>query len=264
MTGQDPATSRDRKTGTNVATVKKNSVVTDPHDPPRGADLAATRPLTSNAAVAQTGLGPTPAIAALKAPSVQSARLGIDVPLRISIDHQKPFWQEASLWVSVVAVMFSIATLIINYRASNSKDAKARRQSINDEFWLRKVLFPLAIEPAVTYYAALQATLPADRFTANATSSALQAFNDAFVKEQALLRSKNVSVGILSQPLSQQIQLQQEAIEDVVTNYCAANSKGYDPLDNPGVETRADAVTQISSALLAILTDIKNHQETIT
>lgn len=190
-------------------------------------------------------------------------QVGVDFPVRISIEQHKAFWQEPTFWVSVAALIFSVVTLVINYRASNSKEAKARRQSINDEFWLRKVVFPLSIEPAITYYSSLKATLPPDRFTVGATPTEMSLFNDAFSKEQALLRSKNVAVTTISDPLAKAIAVQQEAIEDAIANYCGANSAGYAPLDNPGVQLRADALKQVSDALLVILEQIKKHQEAI-
>jgi hypothetical protein len=190
--------------------------------------------------------------------------LGKDVPLLVSIQSQKQWYQEPALYISLLAVAVSLISLVLNLRAAFKKDKKARVQSIQDEFWLRKVLYPLAIEPALEYYAKMLSSSPADRFDPSSTPEAIADFKKEFEQQHSAIVAKNVTLGILGQPFFTSVKAELEAIEDLVTDYCFENSAGYDPVaTSTTVATRASFEGQVSGHLVTIMQSIKKLQESI-
>ncbi|MGH2376583.1 MAG: hypothetical protein ACRDIC_24385 [bacterium] len=61
-----------------------------------------------------------------------------------------------SLLVSILALLLAG----LSFRYSRRKDSAARQQSIQDDFWLRKVISPAAIEPFVKFSSNVIAGLP--------------------------------------------------------------------------------------------------------
>lgn len=229
-----------------------------------GASVSKAASKTTNAA-SQTALV-APSVPPLPVPQQHQtvAQLGVSTPIRVSIDNPNSFWQEPGVWISIIAIIVSLFTLWFNFRTANTKEAKARRQSINDEFWLREVLFPLSIEPAINYYSSLLTALPEDRFSTTSSSVEIDAFKASFSQEQAALVAKSIAIGILSQPLFVLVRAELESIEDAVSNYCFDNMSGYDPNASGQDSLRNSVVAIISGSIQKILTDIKIHQETIT
>lgn len=197
-------------------------------------------------------------------PAVMSMVLGKDMPVLVSIQSQRQWYQEPAIYVSVIAILVSVLSLAVNLRVAKKKDKKARVQSIQDEFWLRKVLYPLAIEPALEYYAQMLSSSPADRFDPSSTSQAIADFKNDFEQQHSAIVAKNVTLGILGQSFFDSVKAELEYIEDLVTEYCFHNSSGYDQnaLDL-AVATRASFEVQVSAHLVAIMKSIRKLQETI-
>ena len=190
--------------------------------------------------------------------------LGKDEPILVSIQSQKQWYQEPALYISLLAVAVSLISLVVNLRAAFKKDKKARIQSIQDEFWLRKVLYPLAIEPALEYYAKMLSSTPADRFDAASTPEAIADFKKDFEQQHSAIVAKSVTLGILGQPLFSSIKAELEAIEDLVTDYCFENSAGHDlAATNTNVATRALFEGQVAGHLGTIMQSVKKLQESI-
>ncbi|MBA4058689.1 MAG: hypothetical protein C0490_28490, partial [Marivirga sp.] len=129
--------------------------------------------------------------ATLKQPNV--LYLGRDVPFHVEIKDDKKFYQDATFWLSLLAIGVSLWTLF----AANSSGAKARRQSINDEFWLRNVLYPLSIGPALEFYSKIVNELPPDRFDPLATSTAISTFKQSFDINHSSILAKAIPLGVL-------------------------------------------------------------------
>lgn len=228
-----------------------------------GASVSKAVSKTTNAA-SQTVPAVPPALSLPVSQQHQTvAQLGVSTPIRVSIDNPNSFWQEPGLWISMIAIIVSLFTLWFNSRTANNKEAKARRQSINDDFLLREVLFPLSIWPAINYYTSLLTALPEDRFSSTSTPFEIDAFKATFSQQQAALRAKSITIGALSEPLFDLIQAELESVEDAIFNYCFDNMLGYDPNASGQNSVRTSVVPIISGSIKKILTNIKAHQEAI-
>lgn len=167
-------------------------------------------------------------------------------------------WAQPSTWISVGAVIISftslIVTLVDKYLAYR-KDQRSREQSIQDEFWLRKVLFPSAIEPAMNFAVETMGNLPAP-------SSTAQVFQDYFLDFQQKHRGharKLLLVATMWPDVYKKLNGDFETIEDGVAVYC-----GTAPLDpNNATAGHTKVTNDIGEALSNFCVAIRDHQKTI-
>lgn len=155
-----------------------------------------------------------------------------------------------SLGMSLVALAVSGASLYYTL----TKDQRARKQSIHDDFWLRKVVSPVSIEPLVRFGTELLAALPgpaSDRAAARAFGveklAELRAHTEAF---RTLL--------LISDSLFAEVEPLLEAVEDRLAEYLGhleAHWRAGDP-----APSRPEAVADLSARLMAVLGPIKSHQ----
>lgn len=167
-------------------------------------------------------------------------------------------WSQPSTWISVVAVIVSISSLIVTlfdkylgYR----KDLRSREQSIQDEFWLRKVLFPSAIEPAMNFAVATMGNLPAPASSAEV----FEAYFLDFQREHRGHARKLLLVATMWPDVYKKLNGDFETIEDGVAEYCSSA-----PVDPDGAIAGHTKVTnEISLALSNFCEAIRDHQKTI-
>jgi hypothetical protein len=221
----------------------------------------------SPAAPASVMASATPRISPQPAPASKSStsELGRDVPILVKVDNSKPFYLEPGFFSAIGALLslFAIGLSIYTTISTSRKDSVARRQSINDEFWLRKVLFPTSIEPILKLFFDTIHTLPRDRSDPLATNAAVAEFKAKFDTEHANLSSKLLSVAILKQSLYIDLSQEFEKVQDAVANYCFENKDGYN-IENPdSISTRASVSTKLSDLQINMLRYIKTVQEDI-
>jgi len=194
---------------------------------------------------------------------VQPQVLGLDVPVLIRVQNSTPFYLETAFY-SLIISLLAIGIAVYNIAAGKTKDTKARRQSINDEFWLRKVLFPTSIEPILVFFANTIRTLPKDRSDPLATAKEVEEFLEKFKEDHAEQASKLLSVGILKPSLYTDLSAEFEEVEDVVTDFCFANKDGFDQANPVATISRGSATTKLSEMQIQMLQNIKNLQESLS
>lgn len=156
-----------------------------------------------------------------------------------------------ALGTSVLALILSGYALRYNF----SKDARTRRQSIQDDFWLRKVVSPVSIEPFVKFTSELLVSLP----SAASSQQEREAFSTNRLAEFRALTVSFQALALLSPQLSQTVESQLEAIEDRLAKYLGeldAFAKGNSAVA-PG---RPEAIADLSALRLGVLEPIKDHQ----
>ena len=127
---------------------------------------------------------------------------------------------------------------------------------------MRKVLFPLSIEPALAYYSSVQTSLPKDRFQQDATAEAVEKFLVEFTAAQAGFRGSAVALGLMNPALLTAVSLDLEDIEDTINVYCYENKAGYDSAADPGGSvTREETLASLRQSVVNLLKHIKKYQE---
>lgn len=175
----------------------------------------------------------------------------------VKIKNDGVFYQQPSFWVSVVALLVSLLTFYLNLK----KDDRARRQSIHDEFWLRKVAFPAAMEPMLEFGAEIRNLLPLDASDPAANRKKTQKFLDKFSIDHRLMSQKLTLMQVVSDELYAELQTCFFDIEDTVVTYCHANSNGYQTEGT--THDRASTEIEITKSINSMMLAIRNSQESI-
>lgn len=132
---------------------------------------------------------------------------------------------DESLWekslLTLPSFFTSVAALILSglaYKYNRAKDQRARKQSISDDFWLRKVVSPVAIEPFVKFVISLSSTLPSTTSSAEDTKK----FWAAGVTSFGEFSASFFNLELISADLHKEVAALLEAMEDELSNYCGA------------------------------------------
>jgi hypothetical protein len=163
-----------------------------------------------------------------------------------------------SLIVSGVALWVAWRTYAYNAR----KDARARTQSIQDDFWLRKVVSPISIEPFLKFVTEVRATLPtADTPSAMAPSTltAYWSVNQTRLNEFSLAFQ---SLELVDPALHRSVEEALLAFDDSLAAYVGAlgqflNGSATEP------PNREDAGRVLTETMLKIFGLIQVHQRSL-
>lgn len=138
-----------------------------------------------------------------------------------------------ALALSLIAIVLSIISL----RYTKSKDLNARQQSIYDDFWLRKIVSPLSIEPFFKYGTDLAGSLPI------ASSATIEQVQNYWLEQQKKISgfySAFNSLLLIEGNLATQVEKKLEQFED-----CLATHIGdlQQHLKNPDHPTPSNVAT---------------------
>ncbi len=130
----------------------------------------------------------------------------------------------APVVLSVVAIFIALATLA--WRLWSEKVARGR--SIEDEFWIRTVAFPIVIEPLLKWIAKLPARLPSEKSDAAYDAEKTRAFGldmaNEFNEHYELLPVFLECVGSGHRDEHDRIRTAIEELDDGIITYCGYNS----------------------------------------
>lgn len=161
-----------------------------------------------------------------------------------------------SIVLSLVAVGISIATLIYN----RSKDRGARQQSIKDDFWLRKIVSPISIEPLLKYWTELPRSLPT---TGSANKADVEQY---WVQQQKSLEQFYGSFRVLiliDEKLAKSVEEKLEEFEDGLAIYCGA-IQAHLADGTILAPDRAFVLASLTEIIIAVFKLIQDHQSIIS
>ena len=118
-----------------------------------------------------------------------------------------------SVLLSLVAIAVSVRTFFYN----QSKDQRAREQSIRDDFWLRKVVSPLSIEPFLKFAQGLPRELPG---MPGSTDEKVEEFWTAQVAKVGDFEVAFRALRLIEVALGDAVATELEKFEDVLAAYC--------------------------------------------
>lgn len=218
---------------------------------------SAASPATLQYAVTQANAGsllpPLPANCAAVQPQLGTSVIICAAPKESVIDK----FATPSVVLSIVAIVLSLWSLLYTKR----KEARARQQSIEDDYWLRKVVSPVSIEPLLQFAAQLPLLLPS---SIDEPAHAKQVGQELLQKLRALSGSFLVT-RLLSESVEPKVAAALELVEDGLASYLSALKQYMDtPQDKRGYPpSRPEAITNLSSALIKVLDPIKELQSRV-
>lgn len=163
-----------------------------------------------------------------------------------------PAWIQPATWFGVIALFISAFSLWKTLQ----KDKKAIQKSINDDFWIRKVLFELALSPALEFMSETEQTLPK-----YSEREKVGSYLENFSRKHRGLAGKLSIASVLDKKLFEQTRSLFESFEDVVTECCALLVDSID--ESTFSASRSQAITEIRDLYLDILSSVKTYQQQI-
>jgi hypothetical protein len=156
-----------------------------------------------------------------------------------------------SVGLSVLALLVGLW----NFRYTIGKDARARQQSIQDDYWLRKVVSPVSIEPFLKFGTELLSKLP----TEQSNPEQAEAFGKERLTELRGLAASFIPLRLLSADVHSSVAAALDEFEDRLATYMG-DLDAFFKQRRPEAPSRPEAVTELSSRLLAVLDPIRKHQ----
>lgn len=158
-------------------------------------------------------------------------------------------WAKPSNWFSGVAFLLSLS--LAGYTAW--KDIRARRLSINDEYWLRKVVGPIAVEPLLKSILDMIATAPEDNSSAAFSQANVDTYHNDQVKMLSLLAVNATTLQLIDANLATSVASQIDLIQDALIDYCGAQQCPPGTIGCIGKDAfQQDARTKLISLLHSI------------
>ena len=158
---------------------------------------------------------------------------------------------------SVLLSLVAVALAFASFRYSKGKDANARTQSIQDDYWLRKIVSPVSIEPFVLLCNEIVAKLP----DASQQASAVDAFYTAYHAKVLDLRPGFLTLKLLDGTTATNAILALEAFEDALAVYCHALK--HHLAVNGSLPDRPAAINELINSRLGLLRTIQKHQKSL-
>lgn len=158
---------------------------------------------------------------------------------------------ESTPWVSIAAFLVSLC--VAGYTIY--KDARARRTSMLDDYWFRKVVGPVTVEPLLKEIQALLNEVPPDNSSVTFSQADIDTFHKSKVELLAVFAVNVQVMNILDPSLGAKVAVEIDSIQDLVIEYCA--SQAIVGQGRPIEVFRQ----QITDQLLAVLNSIKKSHK---
>ena len=162
-------------------------------------------------------------------------------------------WSKPAPWISIFALAVSI-TLAFYARW---KDSRARRHSIDDDYWLRKVVGPVVIEPLLKDILEMAAATPEDKSTSLFKQKAMNSFHDTYSKKLAELALASSSLQLINDKLATDVSSAVDAIQDILIEYCGSQQS------STTAQKKSDFQISARAKLMDLLRLIKRAQASL-
>jgi hypothetical protein len=129
------------------------------------------------------------------------------------------------------------------------KDQRARRASIEDDFWFRKVVSPAAIEPIFATVSELLSELPEP----GALTEMLRTFSVKVTKSLLKLSGSLHLLAMLSNALPAQVRQHVDACEDLITGYLDSITRPITDADDASREAAPATPAEVNAGTWAEL-----------
>lgn len=128
-------------------------------------------------------------------------------------------WSKPANYTSSLALVVSVGVVIYTYR----KDSRARKHSVEDDYWLRKVVGPIAIEPLLKEILEMVSAAPSDAGSAHFSSSAVDEYHTLYLAKLSALAVQSASLQIIDKQLAAGTAIAIDQIQDLMIDYCHQN-----------------------------------------
>ena len=165
------------------------------------------------------------------------------------LNNNPPGKDISAIAISILALLASLGGLGYNFY----KDNKSRMRSINDDFWIRKIISPVTIEPLVKEILDVVANLPEDSSKTEMLPEAYKQFTETYHPKIQQLSSNLQALKLLSSTIYKDSDKALSNIEDLVLNYCGSNASQLMIPNSITINSKAETRDKIIENMLSIL-----------
>lgn len=164
-----------------------------------------------------------------------------------------------------IAILISICTFFYTVWSQ----IRSRRISVNDEFWFRKVTYPLIVEPITGFFTTVVTNLPSDgRERTESDFEKIKEYNEEFQKD--IERHRNcltMLVATFDAKVARQtyddMSCALDDLEDIVTSYCYTVSATEKNLSDSSLDdniSKQQAIIKIQESLTKFIKPVRAWQ----
>jgi hypothetical protein len=165
-------------------------------------------------------------------------------------------WSKPATYTSLFALCVSLCVAGYTFW----KDHRARKHSVEDDYWLRKVIGPIAIEPLLKSVLEMIATAPADYSSADFSEQAITDFHKSHVKKLSELAVNASSFQLLDASLASTTAAAIDQIQDLMIEFCSQNMNMCKTGQRLQGYEKHNFQTQAQSELVSLLRPIREYQ----
>ena len=148
------------------------------------------------------------------------------------------------------------------YQYNQKKDAKARAQSIQDDFWIRKVVSPASVEPFLKLVVTLRQTLPSATMQEPSRADAVKTYWADEAKNLNALSSGFCSLELIDSSLHKKVEDTLREFEEGLSIYIGS-LLGFIIEGGTPPPNREDAIKEMNECMLRVFRHIQTHQQTL-
>lgn len=157
---------------------------------------------------------------------------------------------------SAFALLVSLGTAFYTYR----KDRRARKQSIDDDYWIRKVIGPIAIEPLTKDIVEIATMLPSDCNSPAYDKAHLIRFMQTHQAKLEQHVNAVYSLTLIDDELCKVVVGLMSEIEESLLEYCGNNAGAYKTASGQPINSRQSAQRSMLAALNKVLAAVRKYQ----
>jgi hypothetical protein len=128
-------------------------------------------------------------------------------------------WSKPATYTSILALLVSIGVVVYTLW----KDSRARKHSVEDDYWLRKVVGPIAIEPLLKDILEMISAAPGDATSPAFSGTEVDTYHAFYVGKLSALAMNSVSLQIIDKQLASVTASAIDQIQDLMIDYCFRN-----------------------------------------
>lgn len=159
--------------------------------------------------------------AGLPSSGYNSVQVASTPTVALCVTPESSYWEKVlptlpSIVTSIIAIFLSVYALIYNKR----KDERVRLQSIKDDFWIRKVISPVSIEPFLKDVTELASSLPTAKSNLTIDELKVRWTNETSKFEE--YRSRYDVLNIVDSAVAQKVAYELDQFYDDLAEYFGA------------------------------------------
>jgi hypothetical protein len=186
----------------------------------------------------------------------RTPKLSLYVSVPSSPPKEVSEWSKPATYTSIIALIVSVSVVFYTY----FKDSRARKHSVEDDYWLRKVVGPIAIEPLLKDILEMISAAPDDSSSATFSSQLVDDFHKLYLGKLSALAVASASLQIIDKDLATGTASAIDQIQDLMIDYCFENKASHAVGKIATGKEKATFQAGAKDMLIALLKPIREFQ----